>query len=155
MANPTTYTGYNPHSVHESVSFYSCYSRRSREVVRGSGREGEEEMEMTCPQGQDVLGSHFKSLHCDTLFLSLVEGPAAPKGSGQRNCRLLLPNKDVSLHLVPINYPPKCLSLLGIPQGQPEKRSPFSFFFAFNDIQSYPVIYALFLKAAGGRERRE
>ena len=100
-------------------------------MVGGPGREGEEVMEMTCPQGQDVLGSHFKSLHCDTLFLSLVEGPAAPKGSGQRNCRLLLPNKDVSLHLVPIDYPPKCLSLLGIPQGQPEKRSPFSFFFCF------------------------
>ena len=83
MANLTTYTGYNLRSVPEGVSFYSCYSSRSREGEEGQGgREGEEVMEMRCPPGQDALGSHFKSLHCDTLCLSLVEGPAAPKGSG-------------------------------------------------------------------------
>ena len=49
--------------------------RRAREG--GKGGDGNE-----VPPGQDALGSHFKSLHCDTLCLSLVEGPAAPKGSG-------------------------------------------------------------------------
>lgn len=96
---------------------------------------------MRCPLGQDVLGLHFKSLHCDTLWLSLVQQPAIPRGSGQWNCRLPLPNKDVLLHLVPIDYPPKCLSLLGIPQGQAREEESFLrffFFFSFNDIQSYP-----------------
>lgn len=81
--------------------------------------------------GQDVQGSHFKGLHCDSLHLSLVQGPAIPRGWGQRKGPLPLPNKDVLLHLVPIDYPPKCLSLLGIPQGQAEEKQPFLLFFFF------------------------
>jgi hypothetical protein len=54
-------------------------------------------------------------------------GQLFPGAPVKRNCRQLLPNKDVSLHLVPIDYPPKCLSLLGIPQGQAGEKESFLF----------------------------
>lgn len=54
------------------------------------------------------------------------------------------------ISFLPITYPPKCLSLLGIPQGSAGEKGSFLLFSAFNDIQAYPVTYALFLEAGEG-----
>lgn len=98
------------------------------------------------------------------FFQSSTKGEEGRGGKGGDGNEVPLPrpNKDVLLHLVPIDYPPKCLSLLGIPQGRAEEKQPSLLFFAFNDIQSYPVISALLLEAGegegggkGGKENTE
>lgn len=116
-------------SITESLSIHDIPETVPRGRRTGEGGRGGDGNEV--PWGQDVRGSPFKSFHCDTLCLSLVEGPAIPRGSGQRELPAAAAQQRCLLHLVPIDYPPKCLSLLGIPQGQAGEKESFLLFFCF------------------------
>lgn len=105
---------------------------------------------MKCPRGQDVLGSHFRSLHCDTLCLSLVEGPAIPRGSGQRELPAATAQQRHLVASCSYRLPTKVSLIVRHSPGASRRKGALSPFFAFNDFQSYSVISALFLEAGEG-----
>lgn len=84
-----TCAGDNLCPVHCAISSDSWYSRSSTKGRRGGRRADGNEV----PLAQEVLGSHFKWLRCDTLCLSLVQGPVIPRGSGQRELTCCCPAK--------------------------------------------------------------
>lgn len=127
------------------------------EVVQGGGGGFEEGGRggngNEVPLGQDVPGSHFEWLHSDPLSLSLVQGPAISRGSGQRKLPAATAQQRCLVASCSYRLPTKVSLIVRHSPGAGRRKGALSPFFAFNDIQFYPVISALFLEAGEGEGR--